>query len=55
MSCEEMAEKCEEAARVPAKARHLLLELAKALRDYRPQTHVETYALAEVFERATSR
>lgn len=51
---EQMAEACERAAQTPQKSRALLLALASALRAYQAQTHVETYALEEIFEQATT-
>lgn len=52
MSRAEYADWLERAADDPAMARATLKELANAVRDYRAQTHVETYALEEILEAA---
>lgn len=52
MSRAELADWLERIADDPAAGRLALKELANAVRAYRAQTHVETYALDEVLEAA---
>jgi hypothetical protein len=53
MTLEEIAKWCRyQARRKPAR---VLRELARAAESYRPQTHVETYALGEIFDAAAGR